>query len=703
MKFKIPPLNPATTPFFRRWFGDEKQRELEETAALHQEVSDWYATSKWAHENTLSEWHEIIFADIAEAWGIPEQPTLALALYRLTWLLLHDRYYHQPEPIQWELHTFSLKELAELRHDLWKRQRYIAHQDRFVSATILTVTGCAHYLIDHLPELPRDERALFNVPLHFLIKEPVAVIEFLVGLADEEGLQELDLFRDVRQAIYENACAVNGVIPYEEHKRPLKTPEDLPNPPDQLVDMFLVGTPFHEFLGTTVPLHIPREVLWQHHHICAGTGAGKTQFLSHLILHHLDDPSQPSVVVVDSQGDLIRSISRLARFKERRLIIISPTDIEHPPAINIFDFNTSRMGQYDEVTREQVIAGAIETIQYLFAGILGGAAELTPKQNIFFRFIARLLFKLPEVMGRNATLLDMLAITVDIDPYREVIEALPPLQRDFFLRDFEGRDFKATREQLRYRLNGILENPTLQRLFTAERTKLDLYGELNQGAVILIDTSYAFLKETSGQYGRIFIALIFQAIMERAAIPEAQRRPSYLIVDEAHEYFKEGKIDNLLVQARKYRLGCTFAHQFLRQCGDALAASLAANTAIKQASVAMEDARKLAPNMKATPEFLTSQPQLSLATYIRGYTPTAMAVPVKYGVLEAKEQLTDAEYEAMWELNRSLVADLPEESQTEEEASADTRDDEVIAVPPEDIEIRPPDGEGDDPTKPGRW
>ena len=171
-----------------------------------------------------------------------------------------------------------------------------------------------------------------------------------------------------------------------------------------------------------------------------------------------------------------------------------------------------------------------------FSGILG--ADLTAKQSVFFRFLARLLLKLPEVKGRNATLLDMLELTESIDDYRDVVARLDPVQRKFFERDFNNKDFRPTKEQLRYRLNGILENPKLERLFTSSRTKLDLFDELNNGAVILIDTAKDFLKDNSGNYGRIFIALVLQAIMERAAIPEAQRRATHLIIDEAHEYFR---------------------------------------------------------------------------------------------------------------------------------------------------------------------
>lgn len=54
---------------------------------------------------------------------------------------------------------------------------------------------------------------------------------------------------------------------------------------------------------------------------------------------------QGSVVVIDSQGDLLRNIVSLAAMTRlsERLVLIDPTDIENPPALNLFDFGLTRL------------------------------------------------------------------------------------------------------------------------------------------------------------------------------------------------------------------------------------------------------------------------------------------------------------------------------------------------------------------------
>ena len=208
-------------------------------------------------------------------------------------------------------------------------------------------------------------------------------------------------------------------------------------------------------------------------------------------------------------------------------------------------------------------------------------------------------------------------------------------------------------------LNAILENPTLARLFTAPETKIDLFAHLNNGAIILVDTAKDFLKGSSAHFGRIFISLVLQAVLERAVILERERRPTFLVVDEAAAYF-DSNIDDFLTEARKYKCGCVFAHQFLHQATSSVRASLAANTTIKMAGgTSTGDARALASDMRTTADFILGQPKLQFAGFIRGATPSAVSIPVPVGALEAEPRLSPEAYGRLREISRLRVS-LPQ-------------------------------------------
>lgn len=370
-----------------------------------------------------------------------------------------------------------------------------------------------------------------------------------------------------------------------------------------------------------VVMQLAIPAFFTHAHVIGKSGMGKTSLLLEMIARFIEDPSDPTVVVIDSQGTVIPQLARLEVMQERGLYI-SPREVA--PAINLFDLNLDRYGGYDEIEKERVVNGAIQTLSYLFDQIVG--ADLSGKQGAAFRPICRLLVTFPETEGRNATLLDMLRLLAKPDDFAHVIAKLPPLQREFFERDLMNPrgGFAATREQIRYRITGLLENPTFEKMLTASHTRLDLFTELNRGSIILIDTSKAQLKDYSPLYGCIFIALILQAIYERETIPERRRHPTLLVIDECWEYFKNsgGFFEEALAQCRKYRCGIVAAHHHFNQCTDTkMKSALLTNMGLRFVfQHNHEDTRALAGAMGfgANPELIGHIPQYQFAAHGQG-------------------------------------------------------------------------------------
>jgi len=643
----------VSTPFFSR-FTNQKSAELAETEALYQRVASLHAGFKYADEDEAWALRARLFDRFSAR--VPEP--LRDAFYgALSALVRAETTIFETPPFEPSL---SLKAMVELRDALRRKEHFHANERRILGLLGDTVVLVLGYIADLLPDVSGPSP--FTIPLVYALPEPKKLIDDLFATLWKDPLKDAGLFVEVTRQMHFNLCAASGIKNPYEPERAVKLASQSDAPLSETVATYLRGTPFFPLLTAPIPLKLSHEERMSHMQIVGGSGAGKTQLLQNLILHDLESEDAPALVIVDSQSDLLDKISHLALFEgalKDRLILITPKDIHHPPALNIFDINRSRLGRYDAIAKEQVTAGVIETFDYLFSGLIG--ADLTAKQGVFFRYIARLMLALPETMGRSATILDLMHLMDDPEPYRDAIDSLPEIQRQFFVRDFVSRagrkgTFDQTREQIRYRLQALIENPTLARLFTSPATKIDLFDELNQGSIILVDTARDFLKGASSHFGRIFIALTLQAVLERAAIPESNRRPAFLIVDEAADYF-DSNVDDLLTEARKYRLGCVFAHQYLDQCAPSLRASLAANTAIKMAGgVSTADARALAPDMRTTPDFILSQPRLHFACHIRNVTPQAVSLPVTAGKLEQEPRLAAAAYSELRHRNRERVS-----------------------------------------------
>jgi hypothetical protein len=648
-------FTPSTfTPFSRR-FTDERARNLSELRALYDEVRRMHYASPYAGEDAVVNTCGRIVGSFG---GMPEALHGPFSRTLLNLANLETTIFEFPE-IRWDVAQLSLKQQVDLERYLTAKRHFLVNEERAVDFLLGGLYLTLDAITGDLPEI--SETSPFTIPLINVLPTPKKVLDRLFAILWHPNYVDDGLFVEVTQTMHANLCAVSKIAdPQNPKGRPYRIPSQNDAPLDELVEAYFKGTPFIDLFMAPVPLKLTYEDRFSHMHVVGGSGAGKTQLLQHLILHDLQSDDPPALVIVDSQTDLINKLSHLALFDPDggpladRLLLITPRDIQHPPALNIFDVNRGRLGQYDEATKEQVTAGVIQTFDYLFNGLLG--ADLTAKQGVFFRFVARLMLALPETLGRNATILDLINLMDDPAPYRAAIESLPPIQRNFFERDFVSKTFAQTKDQIRYRLNAILENPTLARLFTSPSTKIDLFTALNNNSIILVDTAKDFLKGASAHFGRIFISLVLQAILERAAIPEHERKPAFLIVDEAAEYF-DGNIDDLLTEARKMKLGCIFAHQFLDQASSSLRSSLAANTSIKMASgVSMSDARALAPDLRTTPDFILSQPRLQFATHIRNVTPNAISIPVPPGELEAEPRLSREANERLRKLNRGRVS-----------------------------------------------
>jgi hypothetical protein len=164
---------------------------------------------------------------------------------------------------------------------------------------------------------------------------------------------------------------------------------------------------------------------------------------------------------------------------------------------------------------------------------------------------------------------------------------------------------------------------------------------MNRGSLILVHTAKDLLKQDGCEIlGRFFIALIAQTAQERAAIPLAERTPTFVYIDEAHDYFDE-KMETLLEQARKFQVGLILAHQHLAQFERKLQSTVMTNTAIKLVGgLSADDARALAGNMGCTPEFLLGMKKheaakmTQFACWVRNHTPSAIRLNVPLGMME---------------------------------------------------------------------
>lgn len=562
--------------------------------------------------------------------------------------------------------TRTIAEFWEIREELTRQQKVVDDFDRNTELVQLATAAMLMSIYDACPALLQDadEADGISVPTDLLrsLGDVGEITEQVLGVGLADELIKAALLPRLQSRLEYNLVAASGGNPADpaSFKRAFKKPSQYDaKTPEEMVETFLGGTPMAALFDQELTFTIPTKSRFEHHHIVAGSGHGKTQTLQYLIAQDLAamEVEKRTIIVLDSQGDLIKNIAKLDVFGpggalHDRLVLIDPTDVEYPVSLNLFDVGQKRLDGYEPLERERLTNSILELYDFVLGTLLD--AQMTQKQNVIFRYVTRLMLHIPNATIH--TLRELMEPGSEVK-FAEHIAKLGGTAKHFFETEFASREFEQTKKQVLRRLWGILENQTFERMFSHPRSKLDLFTEMNAGKVILINTAKDLLKEQGTEiFGRFFIAMIAQAAQERATLPGSQRVPTMVYIDEAQDYF-DRNIGLILAQARKYNVGMVLAHQYLGQLEPKLQEAFAANTAIKFAGgVSAKDARSLAPMLYTDPAFIEAQGKGSFAAHIRGVTKHAVPLSFPFGYMEGLPVMTPDDRNAQREVMRARYA-----------------------------------------------
>jgi hypothetical protein len=290
---------------------------------------------------------------------------------------------------------------------------------------------------------------------------------------------------------------------------------------------FIKNTPFYDLAQVNIAFDLPLKPRFESQWNIAAQGSGKTQLLQRMICDDIEHGR--SVVVIDSQSSTLRGkegmIGKLLQLKHNmEVVYIDPEDIEYPPGIALFDidFGTGAEGEAQQTE-------VLNLYGYMFS-VLG--AELTGRQGSLFSYALALMFDIPE--SNIYTLIDL--FRGDKYQFRTYWEQTE--ERDFFEREFFEPKYKANREQILAKLN-ILTSPefkTLRRILANTKNRIDFFSLLNRPTAIFVNTSQRQLGVQGCKiFGRFILAMLTNALVARSVIPEDERRPTFLYVDEGRD------------------------------------------------------------------------------------------------------------------------------------------------------------------------
>jgi len=293
----------------------------------------------------------------------------------------------------------------------------------------------------------------------------------------------------------------------------------------------------------------------EHMHIIGTTGSGKSKLLEHMI--RSDIKNGKGLCLIDPHGDLYQSILKYVarRRMDNKVIIIDPNDEEWAVGINYLE--------YDPTIRSST-SHASEVMKGI-AKVFGGEdTDVMPRLQ---RWEKNALTPLIE---KKLTVIEMARfVDPDVSYLRELV--LREIKDYDILDEWKRFDNAPRRDRESYieavfnRANKFTASASIKRIFGQANSTIDFRKAMDEGKIILCNLACTKLSsEEQSMLAVVIIDKITQAGLSRKDIPEGQRRPFYLYLDEFGLYVSED-IAKALWQLRKFQLRLIFAHQELEQ------------------------------------------------------------------------------------------------------------------------------------------
>lgn len=355
-----------------------------------------------------------------------------------------------------------------------------------------------------------------------------------------------------------------------------------------------------------------------HTHLMGPTGVGKSTLIGQLALQ--DITAQRALVLIEPRGDLARDITaRIPEQHRNRLVLLDPDTPGPVPTLNLLD-------PHDPVSVEHLVA----ILSSLFRRHWGDRIEealriaaLTLVSHYHQRARLDPHTRYPH-LGDVVRLFTHEALLHRVTAHlHNPTPTSPVTTPDNYLgSDMDGAEYLAgfwrgyaeltpsTREAhtgpLLNRLRSLLLRPFTRQVLTGTGPPIDATTILNQGGILIARLAEASLgADTTALLGSLLVSRIWTAATARTRLPEQQRRPASLYLDE-HQTFLHlpTAAETLLTQARALKLGFLLSHQHRAQTTPQLWEAISANAHNKIVfRLSPEDAHNLErhflPNLSA--------------------------------------------------------------------------------------------------------
>ncbi|MBI5420900.1 MAG: type IV secretion system DNA-binding domain-containing protein [Parcubacteria group bacterium] len=331
-------------------------------------------------------------------------------------------------------------------------------------------------------------------------------------------------------------------------------------PPNLPKEGIILGA--NTYRGVEKLVRLTPEDRLRHLYIIGQTGTGKSSLLNRMVKQDID--AGEGVCIIDPHGPFAdAAITYVPKERADDVIWFDPGDTTRPAGLNFLDIDPTKPRQ-----KTDAIDGFYKVLKAVYKDQPEGFGPLFEK---FFRYALILL----------------------LDDYANEIPTIADISRVFA--DEEYRNLKLSRETKgdvirfwKYEVAGMsgdwslpnmsgyvtakfaqfLQNDYIRPIITQQKSAFNFREVMDQKKILIVKLSKGIIGDlNSNLIGMIMIQKILTAAFSRAEESSeamAKLPPLYLYIDE-FQNFATDDIETILSEARKYKLGMTIAHQFIKQ------------------------------------------------------------------------------------------------------------------------------------------